>query len=86
MGAHRDLGTLDGVMDELRTIDGLVVKGKTQSAFYYKSRAFLHFHRGDDGIYADVRFGADWEPVPAETLEEREALLERVRNHVGTAR
>ena len=76
-------GTLDGLMDELRAIDGLVVKGKTQSAFYFKSKPFLHFHRTERGIHADVRFGADWEEVPAETPFERRALVARVRAHAG---
>lgn len=78
------LRTLDEMMDALRGVDGLKVKGKTGGAFYFRSRAFLHFHSGGDGLHADVRFGDDWEPVPAATPAEKHALLTRVEAHVAT--
>jgi hypothetical protein len=76
----------EALVDALRSIEGLRDKGKVHPAFHFRSRAFLHFHDGDDGRYADVRFGADFEPVAAATPEERAALLERVRRHVEAHR
>ena len=80
--AGRSLDTLDGLMAELRAIDGLVVKGKTGSAFYFKSRAFLHFHGTSDALEADVRFGDGWERIAVHTVEQRGALVAAVRAHV----
>lgn len=80
------LDTLAGLMAELRTIDGLVVKGKTQSAFYFRSRPFLHFHGTAIALEADVRFGDDWERITIRTVEQRQQLVDRVRVHVGARR
>lgn len=76
------LRTHEELVAALREIDGLRDKGKVHPHFYLRSRPFLHFHRGDDGIYADVRFADAFEPVPAETAAERAALLDAVTRHV----
>jgi hypothetical protein len=80
----RPLESHDALIAALREIDGLRDKGKVHPAFHFRSRAFLHFHVGPDGRYADVRFGDEWEPVPAATPEERAVLLDRVRRHVAS--
>ena len=50
------------MIDALRSLDRLRDKGKVHPAFHFKSKAFLHFHRDDQGaIYADVRFDRGWE-------------------------
>lgn len=77
--------SFDDLVTALQHLDGLKVKGKTGQNFYVKSRAFLHFHGSDTGTYADVRFGADWERVPAATSPERSALLARVQAHLRVA-
>ena len=82
--AGDDVDTLAGLMAALRSIEGLRVKGKTQSAFYYRSRAFLHFHGLEPDLTADVRFGDDWERIPARTVKERRALVSAVRAHVSS--
>jgi hypothetical protein len=65
---------------ELRTIDGLSLKGKTQSAFYVKSKPFLHFHWNDEEIVADVRYrGSDFERIPINTPAQRLQLVKDVR-------
>ena len=80
------LNTHEELVAALRAIDGMRDKGKVHPHFYFRSRPFLHFHRGEDGIYADVRFADAFEPVPAETAVERAALLEAVVRHVEVAR
>ena len=76
--------THDELVRALREIDGLTdVGGEGHPNFQFRSQPFLHFHGGPDGAYADVRFGrADFEPVPASTATERQALLARVQEHV----
>jgi hypothetical protein len=67
----------------LRQIEALRDVGRDPPNFHFRSRPFLHFHVGDAGIFADVRFGGgDFEPVSASTPEERRQLLERVHKHV----
>ena len=82
-----DTGSMDfdELVEALRTIDGLRDKGKRHPNFHYRSRPFLHFHSGEQGTYADVRWDAEFEPVPASTPAERSELLERVRAHVAAA-
>jgi hypothetical protein len=71
----------DDLVDALRSMDDLQEVGRER--FHFRSREFLHFHAGDRGNYADVRFGTgDFEPVWASTPTERAELLARVYDHV----
>jgi hypothetical protein len=72
------LDQLDGLLEELRSIPGLVEKRR--GIFYRKSKAFLHFHEDSSGLHADVRVGADFERRRVETGKERAALLGLVRS------
>ena len=75
--------TQEQLVDALRAIDGLVDVGRDPPNFHFRARPFLHFHRHETGIYADVRFGTgDFEPIWVSTPREREALLARVADHV----
>jgi hypothetical protein len=71
------LDELDDVLRELRGVDGL--KEKSRGVFYRGSRAFLHFHEDPTGLYADVRFGAEFERIRVTTKAERKRLLSAVR-------
>ena len=72
------LDELDGVLADLRRVDGLVEK--TRGVFHRGSRAFLHFHEDPTGLYADVRLdGAEFERMRVSTKAERQRLLTRVR-------
>jgi hypothetical protein len=73
----------DELVEALRAVEGLRDTGKRHPNFQYRSRPFLHFHSGERGIYADVRWDSEFEPVPASTPAERADLLERVRAHVA---
>lgn len=66
------------LLARLRAVPGLVEK--SHGVFYRKSKAFLHFHEDPSGLYADVRFGAEFERVRAETDAERETLVARIRS------
>jgi hypothetical protein len=71
------LDELDDVVSELRGVDGL--KERSRGVFYRGSRAFLHFHEDRSGLYADVRFDADFERMRVTTKAERKRLLSVVR-------
>ena len=73
------------LINELRTIGGLTLKGKTQSAFYLKSKPFLHFHWNDEEIVADVRYaGSDFERIPVNTAAQRRRLVADVRSFLAS--
>lgn len=74
--SHRDL------LAALRAVDGLVDVGQDPPNFHLRGRPFLHFHRSEEGTYADVRFGGDFEPVWASSPQERQILVALVCEHV----
>lgn len=74
--SHEDL------VAALRAVDGLVDVGRDPPNFHFRGRSFLHFHRSEEGTYADVRLGGDFEPVWASSPQERQILLALVWEHV----
>ena len=70
------LSALGGLLDEIRSREGLVER--RPGVFYCKGRAFLHFHEDPSGLHADMRLGAAWERVRVQTGAERQALLSRL--------
>jgi hypothetical protein len=70
--------TFDDLLDELRSLPGLVERGKRPGTFYRRSRPFLHFHGSGHGRTADLRTGDDWTRLPAATPADRAALLAAV--------
>jgi hypothetical protein len=83
MSESAPIATHGELVSLLRDLDGLRDKGKVHPAFHFQSRAFLHFHIDEDGYYADVRFGENFERVAATTGDERAELLRRVRAHIA---
>lgn len=71
------LDELDDLLHALRGIDGLTEKKR--GVFYRRSRAFLHFHEDESGLYADVRVDADFDRVRVTTKAERKRLVSLVR-------
>ena len=71
------LDELDELLRALRGIDGL--EEKKRGVFYRRSRAFLHFHEDDSGLYADVRVDAEFDRFRVTTKAERSRLLSLVR-------
>lgn len=72
------------LLTQIAAIEGLTVKGKTETAIYRKSKPFLHFHWNDREIVADVRYdGPDFTRVPANTAAERQRLLRDVQAFVA---
>ena len=71
------LDELDGLLDALRTVPGLVERKR--GVFYRRSRAFLHFHEDPTGLHADVRFAEEFERCRVQSPAEQQALVDRVR-------
>jgi len=70
--------TFDDLLDALRSLPGMVERGKRPGTFYRRSRPFLHFHGSRHGRTADLRTGDDWTRLPAATPADRAALLAAV--------
>ncbi|HUR78833.1 MAG TPA: hypothetical protein VMZ22_12870 [Acidimicrobiales bacterium] len=75
--------TVAALLAELSCLEGLTLKGKTQTAIYRKGKPFLHFHWDAEGIVADVRYSGDWERAPASTAVERRQLVADVRTFLA---
>ena len=73
-----DLDRVDGLLAQLRTIDGL--KEKTRGVFYVRSKAFLHFHEHDGDIVCDVRLdGIDFDRRIVTKRSAQKQLVQDVR-------
>jgi hypothetical protein len=70
------LDPLEPVLARLRKIPGMVERSR--GVFYRKSSAFLHFHEDPAGFFADVKYGDDWQRLPANSARDVTALLRKV--------
>ena len=70
------IGQLGPLLDELRKRE--LVRERRPGIFYLKSRAFLHFHEDPKGLFADVKFAADFSRFPVNTQNQRDKLLARI--------
>ena len=78
-----DLVTIEPLLEQLRTLDGLVER--TPGSFYRGSKGFLHFHVDDDEFYCDVKLsGPTFERVRATTRGEQRKLLTAVRRTLAS--
>ncbi len=74
------LDRLAPLLAALRTIDGLVERSR--GVFYWRARAFLHFHEDPSGLFADIR-GADgnsFDRLRVDTPEGARTLLAQARS------
>lgn len=76
------LDRLTALLAEVRQLGQM--KEKSRGVFYYRSKAFLHFHEDPAGLFADLGIGADWERMPVNSKNEQAELLRRVRRHLAT--
>lgn len=74
-----DLDHVAALVAALRATDALTEK--SPGCFYRRSKAFLHFHADESGIYADVRAdpAQDFARVRVTTTVEQQRLLRTVR-------
>lgn len=69
----RALEALEPLLEELRTIPGLVERKR--GTFYRGATAFLHFHEDPAGMFSDLRRGNDFERYAVNTKAEIARLL-----------
>jgi hypothetical protein len=75
------LRQIEGVLAELRTLEGL--KEKSPGAFYRNGSAFLHFHEDPAGIFADLKVEGDWKRRAINNRATQAALLRDVRRLIA---
>ncbi len=77
-----DLKGVSTLLEELRDVPGLVER--RPGTFYWRSRAFLHFHHDPSGIYVDAKLdGDEFERRRVTTAGEQGRFLALVRRAVG---
>lgn len=85
---HASLKTLEElgeVLQQIRAYGNLVER--TPGSFYFKSKAFLHFHEDPMGLFADVKIdGARSERMRINTRPEQDWFLEAVKNALSCAK
>ena len=77
---HASAGSPDGLkhlLEQIRAVGSL--KEKQRRIFYLGSKAFLHFHKDPEGMYADVKVGAAFRRLRVTTKAEQRALLQALR-------
>ena len=79
---HASLKTLAELGDVLQQIRayGNVVE-RTPGTFYFRSKAFLHFHEDPAGLFADVKLGrTGFERMRVSTTPEQKRFLAAVHD------
>jgi hypothetical protein len=80
----QDLDGIETLLRELRSVAGL--SERKRGIFYWKSRAFLHFHEHEGTVYADVRLGGkDFERFELPNTQARRRLVAAVRQYLEPA-
>jgi hypothetical protein len=76
---HAGPETLSKLGTLLKRLRKLPLKEKAPGVFYFRSRAFLHFHDDEAGIFADIRLAADWERHCVSAKSAQTELLAQAR-------
>jgi hypothetical protein len=78
----RALDALEPLLAALRALPGL--KERTRGVFYWKSKAFLHFHEDPKGLFADLRdaAGKDFDRLDVTHPSGQERLLALTRSRL----
>jgi hypothetical protein len=73
------LDQLEPLLERIRAVGAL--KEKNRGVFYWKSKAFLHFHEDAAGLFADVRSadGKDFDRFKVDEPTSADAVVARVR-------
>lgn len=75
-----DLDRVEALLGQLRTLPGMIEKKR--GVFYFRSRAFLHFHEDPKGMFADVRAadgGNAFDRIDVTDAAGQKALVEMTR-------
>lgn len=80
---QEDLDELEPLLAELRALPQL--RERKRGSFSRGSRALLHFHADDDGLYVDVRLDGAFRRMTVTSAGDRAAFLARLREALRTA-
>ncbi len=77
------LDQLENLLACIRALPGL--KEKARGVFYWKSRAFLHFHEDPKGLFADLRDagGVDFDRFDVTRQTDHAVLIDAVAARLG---
>jgi hypothetical protein len=76
------LAFLAPLLETLRTLPELVER--SPGCFYFKSKAYLHFHEDPTGFFADVKLDqVEFVRLPVTTPVEQGRLVELVAQSLG---
>ena len=79
------LALLEPLLQQLRALPGLIER--TPGSFYFKGKAYLHFHEDPAGQFADAKLAHQgFERRKVGTRAEQAALLEQVRASLASRR
>jgi hypothetical protein len=59
------------------------LREKARGTFYRGSRAFVHFHEDVTGLFADVRFGEEFERVDVTSAAKQQQLVRNIREAIA---
>ena len=71
------LQQIEPLLVQVRAFGGLVEK--KPGVFYFRSRAFLHFHEDPSGIYADVRVSDTFQRINVSMQDGHGTLIQCIR-------
>ena len=78
-GAHT-LEALEALISAIRSLPGLTER--KPGIFYVKSKAYLHFHEDQAGIFADIKLSGDqFSRYPVNTPREQQAVIKLVQTN-----
>ena len=78
---HASEATLERLGPLLRALRAMpALREKRQGTFYRGARAFVHFHEDPTGLYADVRFGDEFDRIDVTTVAKQQRLARRIRS------
>ena len=78
---HASLTALEPLADLLSAIRVRGVKESRPGVFYRKGRAWIHFHKDEAGLFADIKAGSEWRRFRVTEPEERASFLDFI-DHV----
>jgi hypothetical protein len=59
------------------------LREKSRGTFYRGSRAFVHFHEDVTGLFADVRFGEEFERIDVTSAAKQQRLVRNIREAIA---
>ncbi|HTG61575.1 MAG TPA: hypothetical protein VMG63_19465 [Terriglobia bacterium] len=71
-----DLIPIAGLLDKIRREKR--ISERTFGIFYFRGKAFLHFHRDPRGLFADLRGPDDWERLTVNGRRGQALLLTKM--------